>query len=66
MRKKKGATKTKEKVDYVIVEKELEYMDPVLGLVKKIFPVRVYPPQPIPEQTKYELPDFLSEEPSDE
>jgi len=63
---KKKINKTKEKVDYIIVEKEIEINDPVLGRIKKIFPVRVYPPQPIPEQSQYELPDFLSEDPHDE
>ena len=52
--------------DYIIVEKEVEYLDPILGPVKRMFPVRVYKPQPIPEHTQYELPSFLSEDPHDE
>ena len=64
---KKKINKSKEKMeDYIIVEKEVEYLDPILGPVKRMFPVRVYKPQPIPEHTQYELPSFLSEDPHDE
>lgn len=64
--KKKVLNKSKEKVNFRIVEKEITYIDPVLGPIKKMFPVKVYDPLPTPEQTKYELPAFLSEEPTDE
>lgn len=63
---KKKINKSKEKVDYIIVEKEIEIDDPILGKIKRMFPVRVYPPQPIPEYTQYESPSFLSEDPHDE
>ena len=64
--KKKATTKAKDKLGYEIVEKEIEFKDPIRGLIKQKIKVKIYPPQPAPEPLKYGLELNLGDEPHDD